>query len=131
MLIAFICIFIAGFLPLVWIAYAKISAGFQREHNDSPREFMDKSSGSARRALNAEKNALESFPLFTAGVFVAIFCRVDEVSLSVISILFVTVRVLHGITYILNKQKLRTFVWFIGIGCVSTLFLLSFISYGR
>ena len=129
MLISFVCVFIASLLPLLWIAFAKMNAGFKVKHNHNPREFMEKSEGIARRALNAEKNALEAFPPFAAGVLIAVVCQVNSISLAVLSILFITVRVLHGVFYILDKPNERSFVWFIGIGSCATLYLLSIFTY--
>lgn len=129
MLIAFLCVFVASLLPLLWIAFAKINAGFRGKHNYNPREFMEASKGRAKRALWAEKNALEAFPPFAAAVFVAVFCQVDSLSLSVLSLLFIFSRVLHGIFYIIDQPKRRSLVWFVGVGCTAGLFLLSLFSF--
>ena len=125
MVIAFVCVMMAAFLPLLWIAYAKVNANFRGKHNHAPREYLDQVSGKAKRAVWAEKNALEAFPPFAAAVFVAVFCQVGELSLAVVSVLFICARVLHGIFYITDRPKRRSLVWFVGVGCTASLFLLA------
>lgn len=130
MFIGFLCVFIASLLPLVLIAYAKSCAGaFKPRHNYDPRKFMDNSEGVAKRAYYAEKNAIEAFPAFAAAVIIATICQVDDLTISIISLLFIFVRVLHGIFYIMDRPTWRSIVWFIGVGCSSTLFLVSLYSF--
>ena len=125
MVIAFVCVMIAAFLPVLWIAYAKVNAKFRSRHNSAPREYLEQATGKAKRAVWAEKNALEAFPPFAAAVFVAVFCQVGELSLAVLSVLFIFVRVLHGIFYITDRPKRRSLVWFVGVGCTASLCLLA------
>lgn len=125
MLISFVCVFIASLLPIIWVGIAKVSAGFRLKNNRNPREFMAAASGKALRAKWAEQNAWESFPSFAAAVLIAVYCEIDPLSLSLISILFIIVRVFHGVFYIMDKPKHRSTVWFIGMGCNASLYLLS------
>lgn len=129
MLISFVCVFIAALLPIIWIGFAKVTSGFRLQDNRNPREFLATISGRAKRARWAEKNALEAFPPFAAAVLIAVFCQVNPISLELISILFIIVRVLHGVFYIIDKPRERSFVWFIGIGCIASLFLISIFNF--
>lgn len=129
MLIGFVCVFLASLLPLLWIAFAKVNAGFKGKHNYDPRKFMEQAEGRAHRALCAEKNALEAFPMFAAAVIIASICQVNELSIALISILYIIVRVFHGVCYIANCPKERSLVWFVGVGCCATLYLLSIFTY--
>ena len=125
---SFICVFIASLLPILWIAISKIKAGFQIKNNHNPREFLSQSSGVALRAKWAQENAWESFAPFAAAVIIAHLCQVDQNHLSLLAIVFIVARLLHGVFYLTDKAGARSIVWLIGIGCNITLYILSFIN---
>jgi len=69
MTIAYFCIVIAIFIPVVCVAFAKFSAkGYD---NGMPREFLEKVDGPRKRAHYAQMNSWEALTPFAAGVIVA------------------------------------------------------------
>jgi uncharacterized MAPEG superfamily protein len=125
MTLAYICILIAAILPYVWVGYAKFSSkGYD---NDSPRPYMDKLEGAAKRAHYAHLNAFEAFPAFAVGVTLAQLRGASPQNIVTLSVIFIICRVLHGIFYVQDKSKLRTLVWVCGFICVISLFLLAII----
>lgn len=127
-MISYVCVLIASLLPIVWIAVAKIKSGFQIEDNKNPREFLSRSKGVALRAKWAQDNAWESFAPFAAAVIIAHLCQVGGERIDMIAILFIIIRILHGICYLTDRAKARSIVWFMGIGCNVALYILSFMN---
>lgn len=62
MTVAYVCVFISIFIPLVLAGYAKF--GFKGYNNRKPREFMEKLEGRHKRAHYAQMNSYEAFPPF-------------------------------------------------------------------
>ena len=70
MTLALWCVLIAALLPYVATGIAKFATR-DRYDNRDPRAFLDRQTGIARRADNAQKNGFEAFPFFAAAVIVA------------------------------------------------------------
>jgi len=122
MTLALWCIPIAMFLPLVWVGIAKsMAAGYD---NSQPREWLAKLEGRAKRANWAQQNAYEAFPPFAAGVIVAHITGADHTTINIVAGLFVACRIGHGVTYILDKDMLRSLLWLGGFGTTLALFLI-------
>ncbi len=109
MTFAFWCVAIAAFMPLVWIGYAKVSAGGYDNAN--------------QRAASAEDNAYEAFPPFAAAVIIAHYVGVEQAIVDGLAGLFVATRILHGIFYIVDKDLFRSLSWATGFFSVVGLFL--------
>ena len=71
MTLAYWCIFITIFLPILCAAYAKRLGGFTMADNHEPRAFLANLSGKAARADAAQRNSYEIFPPFAAAVIIA------------------------------------------------------------
>lgn len=122
MAIAYWCILIAAFLPYVWVTVAK--AGGERYNNRDPRGWLAKQDNPrSHRANAAQLNAYEAFAPFAASVLMAQFAGVDPTRISLLAIVFVVLRVLHGVFYIADVHALRSLVWFGAFGCVVWLML--------
>lgn len=120
MAISYLCVLIASILPLIFAAYAKFSSkGYD---NSSPREFLDKLEGKSKRAHYAQLNSLEAFPVFAAAVIIAHLAGVSQGLITILAVAFVILRIIYGISYILNNHALRSFVWFCGFFCIVFLF---------
>jgi uncharacterized MAPEG superfamily protein len=120
---AYFCVFIAAVMPLVFAGYAKFSSkGYD---NSSPREFLEKLQGRAKRAHFAQLNSFEAFPAFAAAVIIAHLAGVARSHITILAVFFVIFRILYGICYILDKHSLRSTVWFGGFFCVLGLFILA------
>jgi len=123
--ISFYCVLIASLLPIVWVGYAKITAGFTVRDNANAPEFLSKVKGKSQRAKWAQNNSWEAFAPFAAAVIIAHLCHVEQKLIDCISILFIVMRILFGFFYIYNKPTLRTLTWTVGIGCCISLYYLS------
>lgn len=123
MTLAFWCVLIAAYLPIVWTAAAKFSGGFGEQDNHHPREFLDRLSGWRKRAHWAQMNAFEAFPPFAAAVIIAQYLQAPQARIDALAIAFVALRVLHGIFYLTDRARLRSTVWFAAVGCVIALFV--------
>ncbi len=116
MAIAYLCVLIAAFMPYIFVGYAKFSV--KDYDNSSPREFLEKLQGRAKRANFAQLNSFEAFPAFAAGVIIAHLAGVPQFQITVLAILFIIFRVIYGFCYILDNSNLRSTVWFGGFFCV-------------
>jgi len=124
MTIAFFCVLVAAFIPLVLTGYAKITnKGYD---NANPREFLSKLDGKGKRANNAQMNAYEAFPPFAAGVIIASLAGAPQSQIDLLAVSFVVFRVMYSIFYVQDKPSARTAVWFLAFACIVGLFLISF-----
>ena len=118
--IAFLCVLIMGVLPYVWISVAKF--GGAGANNHTPREAMTKLTGYKQRAFWAHLNQFEALPLFIAGVLVATYNHAPQHTLNLLAIIVVVLRIIYGFLYMSDLAALRSFIWFIGLGCVVAMF---------
>src|SRR6478735_4972176 len=95
---ALICVLIAGLMPYLWTAVAKVLG--PRYDNRNVRQWQAKLEGKALRAHYAHLNAFEAFPFFAAAVLAAMITGADPARVSMLAIIFVIARVLHGVAYI-------------------------------
>lgn len=124
MVIAYWCILIAALLPYLWVSVAKGSG--ERYNNRDPRGWQSKQTDPrSHRAHAAHLNGFESFPAFVAGVLMAQLAGVDHGTISVLAIVFVIARILHGVFYIANQHTLRSLVWVIGFGSAIALIVMA------
>lgn len=126
MTVALWCILIAIFLPFLCTGVAKISGGYRLRDNHDPRDFLDSLEGLGRRANAAQLNSFEIFPAFAAAVIVAHLAgNAELVTINVLSVLFITSRLLYIICYLADWHILRSLVWFVGLGLIVSLFVVS------
>lgn len=126
MTVALWCILIAIFLPYLCTVVAKISGGYRLDDNHEPRDFLDSLEGLGRRANAAQLNSFEIFPAFAAAVIVAHLAgNAELVTINVLSVLFITSRLLYIICYLADWHILRSLVWFVGLGLIISLFVVS------
>ncbi len=120
MAIAYWCILIAAVLPYVWVGIAKTSG--ERMNNRDPRGWIAKQTHPrVHRGNAAQLNAFEAFAPFAAGVLMAQAAGVDVGRITMLAMIFVACRVLHGVFYLADKHLLRSLSWTVGIGCVMAL----------
>ena len=121
MAIAYSCVLIAAILPVIFAAYAKLSVkGYD---NSSPREFLEKLQGRAKRSHYAHLNSFEAFPVFAAAVIIAYLAGVQQSHINILAIAFIFFRIQYGIFYILDNHILRSTVWFCAFACCIILFI--------
>lgn len=118
--VAYWCVFAAALLPYLWVGFAK--AGGRGYDNRDPRAWLARQDDPRRsRAVAAQLNAFEAFPVFAAGVILADMAGVADARIALLSVIFIAARIAHGLLYIAGQALLRSLVWFVGIGCALTL----------
>ena len=120
MTIAFACVLFMGLLPYVAAGIAK--KGFQNYDNSRPREWLAKQEGFRARANAAQANLFESLPLFFAAVIIASIAHAPQANLDLLSIAFVSTRIVYLICYVGNWPTARSIVWTCGIACIVAIF---------
>jgi len=126
MTVALWCILIAIFLPYICTGVAKASGGYSLKDNHDPRDFLDSLEGLGRRAHAAQLNSFEVTPAFAAAVIVAHLAgNAELVTINVLSVLFITSRLLYIICYLADWAILRSLVWFVGMGLIVSFFVVS------
>ena len=123
----FWCILIAGLLPYVWSS-AAVKARvdqFGQLDNRLPRAQQAQLEGWGARALGASANAFETFPLFAAAVIVAHIAGADPGWSATWSVAYLAARILHGIFYVGDLDKLRSAAFGVGQACDVALFVLA------
>ncbi len=120
MTIAYACVLFMGLLPYVAAGIAK--KGFQNYDNSRPREWLAKQEGFRARANAAQANLFESLPLFFAAVIIASIAHAPQANLDLISVTFVSTRIIYLICYVGNWPTARSIVWTCGIACIVAIF---------
>ncbi len=120
--IAFWCIFIAGLLPLVAVAFAKVEKGYD---NNNPRAWLAKREGRASRAHAAHLNSFEAFPLFAAGVLVATYMHAPQGAIDAIALVFIGARITYIFCYLTDRASARSIVWFVGFAAAVALYFVA------
>lgn len=82
--------------------------------NRNPRQQQARLEGFGARALAAHQNMFEAFPIFTAGVLVALVSGADGAWLPGLSLAFVIARVAYSVCYWVDLPTLRSVFWVIG-----------------
>ena len=122
MTIAYFCIVIIFFIPLLCAGYAKFSVkGYD---NRQPREFLDKLQGKAKRAHYAQLNTLENFAPFAVGILIAHQLHAPQKIMDILAMSFVCFRILYVLFYISDQHILRSIVWFLGFLITISLFFI-------
>lgn len=99
------CVLVAALLPLVWAVYAR-SGGEGDNHH--PREAFDKLPPVKRRAYAAHQNAYENFPFFAVAVLVATTQGARPATVTMLAVIYVGLRIIHGLLYIMDQATLRS-----------------------
>jgi uncharacterized MAPEG superfamily protein len=122
---AFWCVFVAALLPYLGTVTAKLGARMPGRANANPREWLDQLSGWPKRAHWYQLNSFEAFPAFAAAVLIAAHVQAPQARLDLLAMAFIGFRLAHYVCYLANWPRLRSTVWFGGVGCVVWLFLLA------
>ena len=126
MTLAYVCLLIAGLLPLVATGVAK--KGFKGYDNHNPRAWLAQQTGYRARAIAAESNSLEAFPFFAASLLAAIQTGVAASTVNALAFVFVLARLAFIYCYVSDRASLRSLVWAVGYVCVLTLGVLAILA---
>lgn len=116
---------IASVLPVIFALLAKAMGGFSMADNAYPRETLATLTGRAARANAAQQNSFESLPIFLASVVVAMLFFVPQVVVNYLAVLYVLLRIVYGIAYIINLPTFRSIIWALSMVCCLMLFYLA------
>lgn len=119
--LAYWCVLVAALLPLVWVSYAKFGAGGD---NHRPREDYERLSPRQRRAYAAHQNAYENFPFFAAAVIVAVTQGASIDAINRLAIVYVAIRIVHGLLYIGDYATARSTAYALGLFVNIAIFVL-------
>jgi uncharacterized MAPEG superfamily protein len=114
--IAYWCVFIAAVLPLI-CAYLAKSGGIGKPRraggydNDDPRAWLAKRTDWHARANAAQANSFESLPFFFAAVIIAHQLGAAQGIVDILSLLFVTLRIIYIAMYVAGFAMLRSGIW--------------------
>ena len=115
----------ACLLPYVFTMIAKKAGGFKAKDNQNPRDFLEQSTGVAKRAHAVQQNSFESLPLFIAAILMAEYMVIVPQSIVMtLGIAYLVFRVLYGICYLANWATLRSIMWLLSMLCPIALLLL-------
>ena len=123
---AYICLLIAGLMPLICAATAKW--GFKDFDNHNPRNWLSTQTGFRSRANAAQANCFEAFPFFAASVGCSLSAQSDPQILAWTCVLFIILRALYIICYVADLAALRTLVWAGAYACVIGNFIQAILS---
>ena len=123
---ALICVLIAGLMPYLWTAVAKVTG--PRYDNRNVRAWQARLEGLPQRAHAAHLNSFEAFPFFAAAVLAAIVSHAYTHRSAMLSVVFVLSRLLYGLIYLWNAATLRSLVWFFAFGCIGAIFIESILA---
>lgn len=123
MTIAYWCVLVGAFLPVLLTGVAKFSGpGF---NNFKPRDFQERLAGFRQRAHWAHLNSFEAFPPFAAAVIIAHQLGAGGSTADLLALGWVGFRLLYAVLYIANLATLRSLAWLGGVACWVGLFVLA------
>lgn len=106
--LAYWCVLVVALLPLFWAGYAKAGGTVD---NHCPRESAGDLPPKHRRAYAAHYNAYENLPFFAAAVIIAVTQGAAISTVNRLAVIYVALRVVHGILYVTNKSTARSIVY--------------------
>lgn len=112
------CLFAAALLHVV--SKFPLAAAMGREgggyDNRNPRDQQARLTGWGRRARAVHENQIESFPLFAAGVLVALTAAPRSTTIDLLALAYVAARLVYPVLYLADIHPLRSLVWMVGYG---------------
>jgi uncharacterized MAPEG superfamily protein len=113
----------AGAMP--WICAGIAKGGQKNYDNHNPREWLAKQTGYRARANAAQANCFEAFPMYAVGVLLAMLSDIEADQLEMWAGLFIAARVAYVALYVMDKDKLRSLAWLVGVVSTVALYVLS------
>ncbi|WP_426415136.1 MAPEG family protein [Aestuariirhabdus sp. LZHN29] len=124
MSVALYCLVAAALL--IMVSKMPVAVAMMRQHgydNREPRRQQAQLEGWGFRALSAHQNSIEAFPVFAAGVLVAVQAGASPEVVDALAVTFVVARLGYIALYLLDKGTLRSLSWGVGFGCSLALML--------
>lgn len=95
----------------VAIAMSKQKEGY---NNSIPRKQQAALTDFGQRALGAHINSIEAFPLFAAGVCLALISQANITLIQNLCVVFCCSRIAYLVCYWVDLDKIRSLIWTIG-----------------
>jgi uncharacterized MAPEG superfamily protein len=119
---AIACIALAAVLPIVCTGIAKW--GFNGYDNRNPRAWLAAQTGLRARANAAQANSWEAFPVFAAGVIVAMQTGAPSERVDLLAGIFIASRLAYIGFYLADLAGARSIAWLAGFAVsLSLLFI--------
>ncbi len=93
--------------------------------NKHPREQNTKLVGCGSRAVAAQMNAWEALAVYSAALLAVYITQVPVEQYANLTMIFLVLRILHGVFYIVNQDILRSLVFLAGYGICIYMFVLA------
>src|SRR4051812_32352591 len=114
--VAYWCVLIAVLLPLAcsWIAKSnglgkpRKGGGFD---NKEPRAWLSRQTDWQARANAAQANSFEALPFFIGAVIIAHQLNASQGVVDILSVLFVTLRIVYIAMYVGGLPMVRSAIW--------------------
>jgi len=97
----------------VAIAMSQQKGGYD---NRQPRKQQSALNDFGQRALSGHQNSIEAFPIFAAGVLLALWSQADTTTIQNLCVIFCCARIAYLICYWLDIDKVRSIIWSLGFG---------------
>jgi uncharacterized MAPEG superfamily protein len=118
-----VSILVAGVMP--WICAGIAKAGQRNYDNHNPREWLARQTGYRARANAAQANCFEAFPLYAVGVLMAMLADVEMDQVELCAGIFIVARVAYVASYLMDKDKIRSLAWLVGVVSTVALYVAS------
>ena len=126
MTVAFWTLLVAIVFPWLMAFVKKSSLASNGTYNNSaPRAQSEKLQGLSRRALWAEQNSFEILPAYIAAILVAHMAGANQAYVDLLALLFISLRALYLLCYLMSWATLRSIIWLAGMLCIIGLFVIS------
>jgi uncharacterized MAPEG superfamily protein len=114
--VAYWCVLIAALLPMAcaWLAKSPGLGKPRREggfDNHNPRAWLARQTDWQARANAAQANTFEALPFFIGAVIVAHQLGAVQARLDILSVLFITLRVIYVAMYVADLPTIRSGIW--------------------
>ena len=129
--IAYGCILIAAFLPVVCAGIAKRhgigkspkNGGYD---NSNPRAWLARQGARSARADAAQANSFEALPFFIGAVIIAHQLGAQQALLDGLAAAFIALRVAYIALYVSDKASARSIVWGVALLINIAIFCIGF-----
>lgn len=115
--IVILIILVACLLPYVFAFIARSTSSYDPKIHDSHRQVVEQSQGITRRADAVQKNSYEGLPLFIAAMLIADYLVVPDFFVVTLGIAYLILRVIYGLCYLANFNRLRSVFWVLATLC--------------
>ena len=123
---------VAVILPYVWLgpSFGARKEQFGAADNAHPRIQVAKLEGKGARAYAAHQNAFEALAVYAPAVLVAHMTHANLMHSTILSVVWVVCRFLHGVLYVQNIDKARSGMFALGMLAAIGQFVISAMATG-